>query len=133
MGLQMGIVDKAINKVCIRLISVLPFPGYDSTWPSELQDRARRIRMNCCEVIYASQEASKGAYLLRDRMMVDRADCCISYCNQRSGGTAYTVRYAFEKNISVYNASSWDVTQLRSKKLAQSGGYWDVKTRRLFN
>ena len=59
-----------------------------------------------------SPEYVRGAYLIRDRRLVDESAYCISYCNKPTGGTVYTVRYAIKKGIPVFNASSWDLRQL---------------------
>ena len=44
--------------------------------------------------------------------MVDRSTVCIAYCNRKTGGTAYTVRYALRQGVTVRNLAEWDVKQL---------------------
>lgn len=96
----------------IKIISVLPFPDWRNGWPEELRHRQDEIMRRSDKVTFVSSEYSKGVYLLRDRKLVDGSAYCISYCHRRTGGTAYTVRYAMKKGLTVYNAGSWDLRQL---------------------
>ncbi len=99
----------------IRIISFLPYPGWREKW-AELEIRRQdRILERCDKVSYAQQAFSEDVYLLRDRLLVDGSGYCISYCNRLTGGTAYTVRYALQQGLKVYNASSWDLRQLGVK------------------
>ena len=41
--------------------------------------------------------------LERNRVMVQKSSACVAYCTRESGGTAYTLRYAVEKELHVYN------------------------------
>ena len=45
-----------------------------------------------------------GHIVLRlDRVMADRADCCVCYLTRLEGGTAYTVRLAVNRGLPIYN------------------------------
>ncbi len=96
----------------IRIIEVLPFEGYRSKWSLEQQRHAEKIDKQVDKIVYAAKEPSKGVYLQRDRHLVDCSAYCISYCTRTTGGTAYTVKYALEHGVTVYNASSFDVSAL---------------------
>jgi len=96
----------------IKIISVLPFPEWRENWTKDQIMRQDAIMRLSDKVTYASNEYSKDAYWIRDKKLVDGSMFCISYCNRRTGGTAKTVRYAIEKGLEVYNASSWDLSQL---------------------
>lgn len=98
----------------LKIISVLPWPGWRDTedWTDELRLREERILRTSDKVVYASPAREKKVFLLRDRMLVDGSCCCVSYCNRLKTGTAYTVRYALEQGLRVYNASSFDVRVL---------------------
>ena len=104
------------DKPGIRIISVLPFPEYRADWPEEDVRRQEEILRRSDKVVYACPDNSKGAYLARDRKLVDASAYCISYCHRETGGTAYTVRYAMEQGIPVLNTSSWDLRQLAGKQ-----------------
>ena len=60
------------------------------------------------KTVCVAQRASREAYLERDRHLVDGSDYCIAYCNRNSGGTAYTVRYAHQQGVTVYNTASME-------------------------
>ncbi len=67
------------------------------------------------KVTFVRDAYCKDVYLIRDRKLVDESGYCINYCNRRTGGTAYTVRYAMRKGLQVFNASLWDLSQLGAK------------------
>ncbi len=97
----------------IKIISVLPFPEWREKWSEEDKQRQDRIMKLSDKVTFVREEYCKDVYLIRDRKLVDESGYCISYCNRRAGGTAYTVRYAMKKGLQVFNASSWDLAQLK--------------------
>lgn len=88
----------------IRVILAYPFEGYTASWEPVQQDEHKRLLPQFDEAVCVSQQASRGAYLTRNRYMVDHSSVCVSYCFRKSGGTAYTVRYAHEKGVTVVNA-----------------------------
>ncbi len=100
----------------MKVISVLPYPEYREDWPEKDVLRQDAIIRRCDKVVYVCPEKEEGAFLARDRKLVDESSHCICYCHRRSGGTAYTVRYAMGKGIPVYNTSSWDIRQLGTGK-----------------
>ena len=97
----------------IRIISVLPFPEWRAKWNEDQIRRQDEIMRRSDKVSFVSDAYHKGVYLLRDRKLVDESLYCISYCHRTTGGTAYTVRYAMQKGLYVYNAGSWDLRQLK--------------------
>ena len=60
------------------------------------------------KVVCVAQRASREAYLERDRHLVDSSAYCIAYCTRNSGGTAYTVRYAHQQGVPVYNTANME-------------------------
>ena len=97
----------------IRVIGVYPFPRYRSRWTEAQRDRAEEIDQKLDKIVYCCRESSKGAFLVRDRHLVDCSSACISYCTRSNGGTAYTVRCALEHGLCVYNTASFDIHSLR--------------------
>ena len=53
------------------------------------------------KIMCISKTYTKGCMLQRNRAMVDGADACICYLRKAQGGTAYTVKYAEQKNCRV--------------------------------
>ena len=100
----------------IRIIEVLPFEGYRSKWSLEQQRHAEKIDKQVDKIVYAAKEPSRGIHLARNRHLVDGSKYCICYCTRPTGGTAYTVKYALKKGLTVYNASSFDVNELLLEK-----------------
>lgn len=96
----------------IKVISVIPFEGWMEDWPEEMKIRERRILKASDKVVVLSKEYHSGVYYARDRHLVDSSSVCVSYCRHKTGGTAYTVRYAMAQGLKCYNTSSWDITQL---------------------
>ena len=98
----------------LKIVSVLPWPGWRETedWTDDLRAREEKILQASDKVVYVRSEYGKNVFLLRDRKLVDGSAYCVSYCNRPRTGTAYTVRYALEHNVKVFNASSWDIRNL---------------------
>ena len=95
----------------IKVISVLPYPGYMEGWNEMDIVRQGRINKSCDKVVYVCPD-SYCAFLTRDRKLVDESSFCVCYCHKMNGGTAYTVRYAMKQKVPVYNLSTWDIRQL---------------------
>ena len=87
----------------LRLVSVLPFLQWRAGWPKEAAEREDRILEKSDEILIPAEGYSKQAYLRRDRRMVDASAVCIAYCCRKTGGTAYTVRYARKRGVPVVN------------------------------
>ncbi len=52
---------------------------------------------------FVSQTYFRGCMQKRNRAMVDESSALIAYCTKKSGGTAYTVKYAEKKGLRVLN------------------------------
>ena len=98
----------------IRIISVLPYPGWRETedWDDQLRLREDWLLRNSDKVVYVRDRCEKNVFLLRDRKLVDGSAYCVSYCNRPRTGTAYTVKYAMEHGVKVFNASSFNLKDL---------------------
>lgn len=97
----------------ILLISVLPYPGWNEGWSSAEQAEARRILMKSKKVVYLAQQPEEGLLAARDRHLLDGSGHCVCFCNQSTGHTADTLRYAIARKVQVHNASSWDLRWLQ--------------------
>ena len=87
----------------IRLILVLPCINQANGWKSSDIDEYERIKALADKVVYTSREYTSGCMHKRNRHLVDNSSLCICYLTKLSGGTAYTIRYAESKKISVFN------------------------------
>ena len=104
----------------LHLFSALPFPEWREFWPDESFAREERILKASDNVSFSKQKINRRAYLDRDRKMVDESSVCIAWCTRRSGGTAYTIRYALKKETQVINLSDWDIRKLTEEAVKKS-------------
>jgi uncharacterized phage-like protein YoqJ len=107
---------KAHHEQQLRIISVLPYPDWRETedWTDDLRRREDQILLASDKVVYVRPQYEKSVFLLRDRKLVEGSAYCVSYCNRPRTGTAYTVRYALDRGVKVYNASSFSLRSLVS-------------------
>ena len=92
----------------IKVILVYPFNGFTSRWSDAQRAEYARLLPQYDKTVCVAQRASREAYLERDRHLVDSSAYCIAYCTHNSGGTAYTVRYAHQQGVPVYNTASME-------------------------
>lgn len=79
----------------------IPFEGQELSFRDLEKARYRNLIQWCDRKTVLFESYQNGCYLVRDRYMVDCADFVLAYCTKSTGGTAYTVKYAKEKNIPV--------------------------------
>ena len=90
----------------IKVILVYPFEGFTGRWSDEQRAGYARLLPQYDKVVCVAQRASREAYLERDRHLVDGSAYCIAYCTRNRGGTAYTLRYARQEGLKIFNAAS---------------------------
>ena len=91
-----------------RVFLELCLPCRDQTRGWSEHDRAiyddilsRADRITCLHETYV-----RGCMHERNRYMVDGSRYCIAYCHAPTGGSAYTVRYAEKKGVTVLNLAN---------------------------
>ena len=89
----------------LRLVSVLPYPQWREKWTEKEKEREDRILEKSDEILFSADAYKREAYLHRDRRMVDGSEVCIACCSRKTGGTAYTVRYALRQGVRVINTA----------------------------
>ena len=99
---------RATNYPQIKVILVYPFEGFTSRWSDVQQAEYVRLLQQYDKAVCVAQRASREAYLTRDRHLVDGSAYCITYCTRDSGGTAYTLRYARQEGLKIYNVALKD-------------------------
>lgn len=91
----------------IPFLAVLPFEGQELSWPMGAQIRFAEMLKRAENVITSNRRPNKGAYIDRDRLMVDMADTVLAlWSGKEEGGTWQTVKYAKEQGKPVTNL--WD-------------------------
>ena len=97
------ILQKRAEGLPVRLELVLPCADQAARWGETDRRRYEAIKRAADKVECLHDRYVDGCMQERNRRMVDESSLCIAYCNQPSGGTAGTVRYAKQKGIPVYN------------------------------
>ena len=87
----------------IRLHLFLPCHEQTKDWRHEDVYVYDAILRRADSVRYISEAYSSGCMHKRNRYMVDRASFCIAYCTKKTGGTAYTVKYAQKSGMEIIN------------------------------
>ena len=87
----------------IRLILVLPCLSQADKWSSEDKRVYEVIKEAADKVVYISDEYTKDCMYKRNRHLVDNSNACVCYLTEKTGGTAYTVKYAKKCNLLVIN------------------------------
>ena len=90
---------KATEYPDIQLITVVPHEGQANSWTEAWRERYFRIHELSDQVITLASRYSRDCYHVRNRYLVDNADRLLAlYNGGATGGTAYTVKYARQKN-----------------------------------
>ena len=88
----------------LRLISAVPFEGFERRMPAEWKKRYHDILAAADQVEYISPAYSPASFQLRNEWMVDRSSRVIAVFNGEKGGTKNTIDYAARKGVRVVNA-----------------------------
>lgn len=91
----------------VKLILLLPCKTQTKGWTNGNIELYEKIKTASDEVIYVSEEYSQGCMHKRNRALVDMSDYIICYLIKDTGGTAYTVEYAKEKNLQIINLAEY--------------------------
>lgn len=89
----------------VRLILVLPCLSQTRGWSREDIERYKIIKDQADKVVYTSKEYTAGCMHKRNRHLVDNSSVCICYFVHHTGGTFYTVNYAFRQNKRIINVA----------------------------
>lgn len=87
----------------IRLVIVVPCRDQAAKWSSADRERYNTILKLADDVIFLADRYYNGCMQARNRYMVNHSHFCICYLTKPSGGTYYTVSYAEEKELEIYN------------------------------
>lgn len=89
----------------VKLILVLPCLSQTRGWSARDIEIYEEIKSKADQVVYTSQEYTRGCIHKRNRHLVDNSSVCICYLTESTGGTAYTVNYAKEKGLMTINVA----------------------------
>lgn len=86
----------------IKLHAVVPYRGHEKM--IKAQRVYQEVLSAADRVIILEDHYSYGVFLRRNNYLVDNADLVIAYYNNgKKGGTAYTVKRAIKRGISIEN------------------------------
>jgi uncharacterized phage-like protein YoqJ len=93
------VLDKKKQYPNVRLNAVLPCETQANRWSPEQRERYFDTLAQCDDVITLNAHYTPDCMFQRNRYLVDQAGYILAvYDGGEKGGTAYTVRYAREKN-----------------------------------
>lgn len=87
----------------IKLILVLPCKTQTRGWNQEDIEEYNRIMKTADKVVYTSQDYYNGCMHKRNHHLVDNSSRCICFLTEKTGGTFYTVNYASEHGLTIFN------------------------------
>ena len=102
-------VDMLAAEVCadcgIPYVVILPFPFavFTAKWSSSARARLRRIISGAIRTFVVQKKFSMEGYQRRNMVMVNHCDVLLAVWRGTPGGTANTVRYAWQVGKPVVN------------------------------
>ena len=99
------VLDVAADYPHVSLVIVRPCADQTRGWNASDAARHEAILARASEVVTLSPAYHPGCMQARNRYLVEHSDLCICYLAERSGGTAYTVRYAAARGLPVINTA----------------------------
>ncbi len=88
----------------LQLALALPCLGQESLWSQRDAAVYRALLRQADEVIYTGDVYTQGCMFRRNRYLVDHSSYCLCYLTKPGrGGTAYTVKYARDRGLTVIN------------------------------
>lgn len=98
-----AVIEQRWERRDVRLVIVVPCRDQAARWCAADMVRYERINRDADEVICLAEHYFSGCMHQRNRYMVDHSRACICYLTERTGGTAYTVKYARERGLRIFN------------------------------
>ncbi len=87
----------------VRLHLILPCKNQHARWRHSEQDAYTAVLSSADSVKYISEEYFEGCMHLRNRALVDKSRYCVCWLSHSRGGTAYTVRQAYDSGLEIIN------------------------------
>ncbi len=85
----------------IKLVLMLPCKNRTKSWDQEDIMRYEAIKLQADDVIYISEKYTRGCMHLRNRRLAEESSICVAYCTRSTGGSVYTVKYAYQQQLKV--------------------------------
>lgn len=102
----------------IQLVCVIPHEEQAASWSEAWRERYFALLEQADDTVLISAHYTRDCFHRRNRYMVDNADKLLAlYSGGATGGTAYTVQYARQKNkeVIIINPNTMERTILPSR------------------
>ena len=97
------VLEVAADYPNVSLVIVQPCADQARGWNVEDVRRYGEMLRRANEVVTLAPAYRPGCMQARNRYLVENSSVCVCYLAERSGGTAYTVRYASSLGLPVIN------------------------------
>lgn len=91
------------HRLPVELHLILPCPQQAEHWSRADRSMYDDILLMADRVTYAAEQYERGCMHKRNRMLVEESSACVCYFAHSGGGTGYTVKYAREKGLRIFN------------------------------
>ena len=98
-----AVIEQRKKYPSISLVLVIPCRDQAARWSAGDKAKYEQLKEDANEVICLAEHYFRGCMHQRNRYMVDHSAYCICYLTEPTGGTAYTVRYARDKKLQIFN------------------------------
>ena len=97
------VLEIAADYPNVELVIVRPCADQAHGWSARDTARYESVLARASEVVTLAPAYRPGCMQARNRYLVDHSSVVLCYLTERSGGTAYTVRYARSRGVPVLN------------------------------
>lgn len=101
-------IRKSYNDITLTLI--LPCKNQSESWSDAQKKEYEKIKRECDEIIYVSDDYYDGCMRERNARLVEKADMIIAYMYKERSGAAQTVGMAKRLGRRVYNICPKSIT-----------------------
>jgi len=85
----------------ISIEAAVPYEAQAENWPENDRKRYYELIKRCDNITYVSKHYTKSCLLRRNRYMVSNSSVILAVYDGKSGGTAYTIKYAARKGLEI--------------------------------
>lgn len=100
----------------LKMILVLPYYGYEDAFSADSKTHFLKIQKAASKVVYVAPASERNGTELCYRHLIEGSEYCCFYCTKTAGNVADAVRYAHQKEKTLWNASSFDLGQLMQRQ-----------------
>lgn len=98
-----SVINARSHRHDIKLVLALPCIDQTKGWNDSDIKRYEEIKSQADNVVYTSQAYTSDCMHIRNRYLVDNSSSCIAYQYKQSGGTFYTINYARDNALRIFN------------------------------